>query len=122
MSHFKVLSLFDGISCARVALKKAGYKNVEYYASEIDEKAIEVAMRNFPDTIQLGGGARGFEERQTIKKYRSLDRRVAMPRFEHRRKTQRFKRGAFGFILGIRAYIKRSEAQIFYIGERRVHA
>lgn len=51
----KVLSLFDGISCARVALKKAGYKYVEYYASEIDSKAIEIAMRNFPDTIQLGG-------------------------------------------------------------------
>jgi DNA (cytosine-5)-methyltransferase 3A len=46
-----VLSLFDGISCARVAL---GNKVNKYYASEIDKNAISVAQRNFPDTIQLG--------------------------------------------------------------------
>lgn len=53
MRAIKVLSLFDGISCARVALDRLGYA-VEYYASEIDKYAIRVALRNYPDTVQLG--------------------------------------------------------------------
>jgi DNA (cytosine-5)-methyltransferase 3A len=50
----RVLSLFDGISCARVALTQAGVHVDAYYASEVDPKAIQVAMKNYPDTIQLG--------------------------------------------------------------------
>jgi len=50
----KVLSLFDGISCARVALNRAGLKVREYYASEIDKYAIEIAQKNYPDTVQMG--------------------------------------------------------------------
>jgi len=38
-----VLSLFDGISCGQVALNKAGIKYNEYYASEIDKYAIQIA-------------------------------------------------------------------------------
>ena len=49
-----VLSLFDGISCARVALLRAGLPIKTYYASEIDPHAIAVATRNFPDTRPLG--------------------------------------------------------------------
>lgn len=50
----KVLSLFDGISCARVALNKFGYKDVTYYASEIDKYAIQISQKNWPDIVQLG--------------------------------------------------------------------
>jgi DNA-cytosine methyltransferase len=50
----KVLSLFDGISCARVALERGGIKIDKYYASEIDKYAIQIAQKNYPDTIQLG--------------------------------------------------------------------
>ena len=50
----KILSLFDGISCARVALERAGFKIDAYYASEIDKYAIEIAQKNYPDTIQIG--------------------------------------------------------------------
>jgi DNA (cytosine-5)-methyltransferase 3A len=50
----KVLSLFDGMSCGQLALKKAGIKVDQYYASEIDKFAIKVTMANFPNTIQLG--------------------------------------------------------------------
>lgn len=50
----KVLSLFDGISCARVALKKAGIPVEVYYASEIDKHALTIAQKNWPDTVQLG--------------------------------------------------------------------
>lgn len=49
-----VLSLFDGISCGRLALQRAGIPVEKYYASEIDKYAIKVTMANFPDTIQLG--------------------------------------------------------------------
>jgi len=50
----KILSLFDGISCARVALERAGFKIEKYYASEVDKYAIQIAQKNYPDTIQLG--------------------------------------------------------------------
>ena len=49
-----VLSLFDGISCGRIALEKASIHVNKYYASEIDETAIKIAKKNFPDIIQLG--------------------------------------------------------------------
>lgn len=50
----RVVSLFDGISCARVALERAGYIVDDYFSSEIEPNAIKVAMKNFPDTIQCG--------------------------------------------------------------------
>lgn len=49
-----VLSLFDGISCGRVALDRAGIKYDKYFASEIDKYAIQIAQKNYPDTIQIG--------------------------------------------------------------------
>ena len=50
----KVLSLFDGISSGRLALERAGIPVEKYYASEIDKYAIQVAQKNYPDTIQIG--------------------------------------------------------------------
>ena len=50
----KVLSLFDGISCGRLALERAGIPVEKYYASEIDKYAIQVVQKNYPDTIQVG--------------------------------------------------------------------
>lgn len=49
-----VLSLFDGISCGRIALERAGIKVKEYYASEIDQFAMQVSKKNYPTIIQLG--------------------------------------------------------------------
>lgn len=49
----KVLSLFDGISCGRVALDRLNIFP-EYYASEIDESAIAISKVNWPDIIQVG--------------------------------------------------------------------
>lgn len=49
-----VLSLFDGISCARVALDRAGISVKTYYASEIDKHAIAVSTKNYPDIVRLG--------------------------------------------------------------------
>jgi len=50
----RVLSLFDGISCARVALERAGHTIDTYYASEVEVNAIKVAQKNHPTTVQLG--------------------------------------------------------------------
>ena len=54
MKKIKVLSLFDGMACTRIALDKLGYKNVEYYASEIDQYGMKVAKDNYPDIIHIG--------------------------------------------------------------------
>lgn len=54
MRKINVLSLFDGLSCGRVALQRAGIPVNKYYASEIDKYAIMIAQKNFPDTVQLG--------------------------------------------------------------------
>ena len=50
----KILSLFDGISCGRVAFERAGIPIEKYYASEILEEAISISKRNYPDIIQVG--------------------------------------------------------------------
>lgn len=50
----RVISLFDGISCARVALDRAGIPVEVYYASEIDKYAIQISQKNYPDIVQLG--------------------------------------------------------------------
>ena len=49
-----VLSLFDGISCGQIALERAGISVDKYYASEINESAIRIAKKNYPNTIHLG--------------------------------------------------------------------
>ena len=54
MNIKNVLSLFDGISCGRLALDRAGIKYEKYYASEIDKYAIAVARYNYPDTVFVG--------------------------------------------------------------------
>ncbi len=60
----KILSLFDGISCARVALERAKIKVHSYYASETDKYCIATVLYNdnckknkdqfYPMTKQLG--------------------------------------------------------------------
>lgn len=50
----KVLSLFDGISCGYLALRRAGIPIDTYYASEIDKTCIKVSQKHFPNIIQLG--------------------------------------------------------------------
>jgi site-specific DNA-cytosine methylase len=54
MTPINVLSLFDGISCARLALERAGVHVNNYFASEIDPYALLISQRHYPDTIHLG--------------------------------------------------------------------
>ena len=41
-----VLSLFDGMSCGQQALERVGIKVDNYFASEIDKWAIQIAEKN----------------------------------------------------------------------------
>lgn len=50
----KVLSLFDGISCGMVALKKCGFDIESYDAYEIEKSAIEISKKNYPEIKQHG--------------------------------------------------------------------
>ena len=49
-----VLSLFDGMSCGQIALERVGIKVNNYFASEIDKYAIQVAKHNYPNTKHIG--------------------------------------------------------------------
>lgn len=52
--RINVLSLFDGISCGKIALQKAGINVENYYSSEINEQAILISKKNYPDIKRLG--------------------------------------------------------------------
>lgn len=49
-----VLSLFDGISCGRVALARAGISVDSYHAYEISDPAIYISRKNWPDIVHKG--------------------------------------------------------------------
>lgn len=49
-----VLSLFDGMSCGRIALERAGIPVTNYWASEVDKYAIHVSKKNYPDIKHVG--------------------------------------------------------------------
>lgn len=53
-AKINVLSLFDGMSCGQIALDQLGIEVDNYYASEIDKYAIQIAKKNYPNTIHLG--------------------------------------------------------------------
>lgn len=50
----RVLSLFDGISCGRVALERAGIPVERYVAYEIEPNAIKISKKNYPDIEHCG--------------------------------------------------------------------
>lgn len=53
-SGLRVLSLFDGMGCGRIALQELGIPIDTYYASEVDKFAIRQTKMNFPDIVHLG--------------------------------------------------------------------
>lgn len=64
----KVLSLFDGISCGRLALERADLPVERYDAFEIDKYAIAVSKNNFPDIVHHGDVFKG-----DFKKFKGYD-------------------------------------------------
>jgi len=55
MKDYRVLSLFDGISCGQAALNRV-LRNRPYswFASEVDKRAMAITQHNFPNTLQVG--------------------------------------------------------------------
>ena len=64
----EVFSMYDGMSCGRLALLKLGVNITNYYATEIDKYAIATTQENFPDTIQLGDAFQEREDDWTLQK------------------------------------------------------
>ncbi len=54
LKGINVLSLFDGMSCTQIALEKANINVKNYYASEVDKHAMQITLKNYPRTQQLG--------------------------------------------------------------------
>ena len=52
-NKMKILSLFDWMACWYEALVRAWIKIDKYYASEIDKYAIQIALKNHPDIIEI---------------------------------------------------------------------
>ena len=46
--------MYDGIGTGRYCFEKLGYKNIRYFAYEIEKSAMEIASTNFPDIVQCG--------------------------------------------------------------------
>ena len=61
----KILSLFDGVSGCRQALKELNI-DCQYYASEIDKYAIQLAKSNHPDIVHIG-------DVKQVGKYNNID-------------------------------------------------
>ena len=49
-----VLSLFDGISCGRLALERAKIPIERYVAYEIEPNAIKISKKNYPEIEHCG--------------------------------------------------------------------
>lgn len=49
-----VLALFDGMACGMESMKRAGIHVENYFASEIDKYAIQIALKNHPEIKQIG--------------------------------------------------------------------
>ncbi len=61
-----VLSMYDGIGTGRYCLDKMGFTNVEYYASEIDKYAMQIAKSNYPDIRYIGDAFQVRDENWSI--------------------------------------------------------
>ena len=68
-----VLSLFDGMSGAQIALKELGIVPAKYFASEVLKKAIRVTSQNFAETIQVGDITKWQEWLPEILKGNTID-------------------------------------------------
>lgn len=52
--ELNVVSCFDGIACGYEAIERAGLKIRNYWAFEIDKYAIQIALKNHPDIVEMG--------------------------------------------------------------------
>lgn len=113
----RVLSLFDGISCARVALDKLGVPVEHYYASEIDPYAIEISKARWKNKVEHIGNVEMLRG-GVLQGYRFAHRWLAVPRPKHCKIWQAGAcRCTLWFVLRVCAVTARSKAKVFYIGK-----
>lgn len=71
-----VLSLFDGMSCGRLALEKSGIKIDKYLASEIKDFAINHTLERYPDTISIGDVTKIYYDKNTKTLYSNCEKQI----------------------------------------------
>lgn len=71
-----VLSLFDGMSCGRLALDEAHIKVDKYIASEIKPFAIKHTQAHYPNTIQIGDVTKVYYDKWNKTLYGNCERKV----------------------------------------------
>jgi site-specific DNA-cytosine methylase/intein/homing endonuclease len=71
-----VLSLFDGMSCGRLALEKAKIPIDKYFASEIKDFAIEHTKKRYPDTISIGDVTKIHYDKETKTLYSNCNKKI----------------------------------------------
>lgn len=54
MDNAKIVSVFDGMACGRLAMMEAGVKVGRYVAHEIDKYAVKTSSHNFPEIEHRG--------------------------------------------------------------------
>lgn len=86
----EVLSMYDGMSCGRLALDKLGVHIAHYYATEIDKYAVQTTQHNFPDTIQLGDAFQVRDDGWSLPGL-TVEERVATPAAEAVEETEQAK-------------------------------
>lgn len=92
-----VLSLFDGMSCGRLALESAGVKVAKYMASEIKPFAIAHTQKHFPNTTQIGDVTKVYYNKWTRTLYANCERVVVdnISRHTHQKSWTRKQKRAF---------------------------
>ena len=68
-----VLSLFDGMSGAQIALKELGIVPAKYFASEVLKKTIRVTSQNFAETEQIDDANKWSEWLPGVLKENTID-------------------------------------------------
>lgn len=71
-----VLSLFDGMSCGRLALEMAGIKVDTYFASEIKPFAIAHTQAHYPSTVQIGDVTKVYYHKSSKTLYSNCEREI----------------------------------------------
>lgn len=64
-----LLSMYDGIGTARRILEELGFKNVRYYAYEIDPHCIKLTSYRYPDVIHCGDAFGVRDEKWELRNY-----------------------------------------------------
>ena len=102
----RVLSLFDGISCAMVALERAGIFVERYTAYEIEPNAIKISKKNYPQIEQCGDvmtadfdAMRGGTTCCAVAVHAPIGHLLNALRLQDRRKKRMLNRGLVGLCL-----------------------